>query len=103
MKHFLLILVKLYWFFVSPEKRRHCIYSKSCSKHVYDTANENGLLAGLNAMFVRIKTCRPNHEVVYLEKENIVLLKLSNGTILQQDQISSYIVSPYMDTLDNRK
>lgn len=102
MKHFLLYFIKLYWLFIPADKRRTCIYHKSCSRHVFDITTENGLLFGLKALTTRIKTCRPNHKVIYLDKENTLLIQLSNGTILQQNEISKNIVSAYTDTMDSR-
>ena len=102
MKHFLLFFIKLYWLFIPADKRLTCIYHKSCSRHVYDITSEKGLLVGLKALSARIKTCRPNHEIIYLDKENTLLIKLSNGTILQQNEISENIVSAYTDTMINR-
>ena len=102
MRHLLLCFIKLYWLFIPADKRRTCIYHKSCSRHVYDITSEKGLFLGLKALTTRIKTCRPNHEIIYLDKENTLLIKLSNGTILQQNEISDNIVSAYTDTMINR-
>ena len=60
------------------------------------------MFLGLKALTTRIKTCRPNHEIIYLDKENTLLIKLSNGTILQQNEISENIVSAYTDTMISR-
>lgn len=102
MKHFLLSFIKLYWFFIPLDKRRTCLFHKSCSRHVYDITSEKGLFLGLKALMTRIKTCRPNHEVIYLDKEKTLLIKLSDGTILQQNEISENIVSIYTETMINR-
>jgi len=102
MKYILLYLIKLYWLFIPANKRRTCIYHKSCSRYVYDIANEKGLLLGLKALIYRIKTCRPNHEIIFLDKENTFLIKLSNGTILQENEISENIISTYTKTLENK-
>ena len=102
MKHLLLYFIKFYWHFVPANERRTCIYHKSCSRHVYDITNQKGLFVGLKALTTRIKTCRPNHEIIYLDKENTLLIKLSNGTILQQNEISENIVSAYTDTMTSR-
>jgi putative component of membrane protein insertase Oxa1/YidC/SpoIIIJ protein YidD len=102
MKYALLVVIRLYWLFIPADKRRTCLYRKSCSKHVYDVTNENGLLTGLKALTTRIKTCRPNHEVIYLGKENTLLIKLSNGTTLQQNDISESIVFYYISGMEVR-
>ena len=102
MKYLLLYIIKLYWLFMPANKKSTCIYHKSCSRYVYNITSEKGLFLGLKALRNRIKTCRPNHEIIYLDKENILLIKLSNGTILQQNEISENIISTYTKTIDNR-
>ena len=102
MKYLLLYIIKLYWLLIPKDKRRACVYHKSCSRYVYDITNEKGLFAGIKALTTRIKTCRPNHEIIYLDKENTLLIKLSNGTILQQNEISDNIVSTYSNTMTSR-
>ena len=102
MKYFLLYIIKLYWLIIPKNKRRACIYHKSCSRHIYAITNEKGLSSGIKALKTRIKTCRPNHEIIYLDKENTLLIKLSNGTILQQNEISANIVSTYTKTMTSK-
>lgn len=57
--------------------------------------NEKGILFGFKALRHRFKTCRPGHEIIYLDKEDVLLIKLSNGTILQENEIASNIVAIY--------
>lgn len=102
MRGILLCFIKLYWLFIPADKRRNCIYHKSCSRHVYDITKKKGLFSGMKALITRIKTCSPNHEIIYLGKENTLLIKLSNGTILQQNEISENIVSAYTGTMISR-
>ncbi|MES2132676.1 MAG: membrane protein insertion efficiency factor YidD [Bacteroidota bacterium] len=100
MKYPLLFVIRFYWLVIPASKRNICLYHKSCSKHVYDVTNEKGLFVGLKELATRIKTCRPNHEVIYLDQENVLLIKLSNGTTLQQNEISENIVSAYINKMD---
>ncbi len=102
MKYSLLFVIRLYWWLIPTGKRRSCIYRKSCSRYVYDVTDDKGLLAGLRALTNRVNTCRPNHEIIYLDKEHTLLIKLANGTILQQDEISESIVSLYESKLSIR-
>lgn len=102
MKFPLLFVIRFYWLVIPASKRNICLYHKSCSKHVYDVTNEKGLFVGLRALATRIKTCRPNHEIVYLKKENMVLIKLSNGVTLQQNEISENIISICLNKLDSQ-
>lgn len=95
MRFLLVIPIKLYWLLIPADKRRTCIYSTSCSRHVYQMTNEKGILFGFKALRHRFKTCRPGHEIIYLDKEDVLLIKLSNGTILQENEIASNIVAIY--------
>jgi len=95
MKYLLIFLVKFYWFIYPEHKRRNCIFSISCSRYVFNVTKEKGLLNGLKALNQRFKTCRPNHQIFYLDSENIVIIKLSDGSILQENEIASNIISNY--------
>ncbi|MBK7817295.1 MAG: membrane protein insertion efficiency factor YidD [Sphingobacteriaceae bacterium] len=55
MKRFLLYFIKLYWLFIPANKRKTCIYHKSCSRHVYDITSEKGLFIGIKALATRLK------------------------------------------------
>ena len=72
MRFVLILIIKIYWFVFPESKRRKCIYHKSCSKHVYDITMEKGLLNGFKELIYRIKTCKPNHEIVYLEMNSAI-------------------------------
>lgn len=85
----------MYWILVAESNRRNCLHSISCSKHVYNVTDKNGLIKGLRALSRRIKTCRPGSEVIWLHEENTVLLKLANGTILNEKEISVDILKNY--------
>lgn len=95
MKYLLIIPIKLYWLIVSETKRRSCLHNVSCSKHIYNVTNQTGLIKGIAALVHRIKTCRPGSEVIGLSEENTVLLKLVNGSVLSEKEISIDIVKIY--------
>lgn len=97
MKYPLLFMIRMYWWLIPSGKRRVCLYRKSCSRHVYDVTSEQGLFVGLKALNARVKTCRPNHEIIYLDEEDALLIKLANGTFLQQHEISESIVLGHRD------
>ena len=59
MKYFLLLIIKFYWFAIPKNKRRNCLFKKSCSHFVFETTAQYGLVRGLQALQYRIKNCRP--------------------------------------------
>lgn len=60
MKWLLIALIHLYW--IIPKKhRRPCIFKHTCSKYVYQTTKEKGLLRGIQALKQRMKQCTPNY------------------------------------------
>jgi uncharacterized protein len=92
MKYFLILVIKLYWLLIPEYKRKNCIFRISCSRFVYNQTKEKGFVAGLLSLKERFQTCRPNHHVKYLENEDLVILRLNNGTVLLEDEISEYII-----------
>jgi putative component of membrane protein insertase Oxa1/YidC/SpoIIIJ protein YidD len=95
MKYSLLCLIRIYWFLIPESKRRNCLYNISCSNHIYNTTEKDGLRKGLIEFKYRYKTCRPGYEIVLLQSENTLLMKLVNGTVLNEKEISEEIVKNY--------
>lgn len=55
--------VRIYWALWPRHLNRGCIYRETCSHHVFRIAREDGGVAGLRALLVRIRTCRPGYSV----------------------------------------
>lgn len=60
MRYILMAFIHLYWI-VPKNKRQQCIFKESCSRHVYRTAKENGLIKAVNAIRERKRQCRPGY------------------------------------------
>ena len=95
MKYVLLFLIRLYWQVVPEKKRNRCLYKVSCSRHVYDVTLRKGIVDGVKALMMRVRTCNRHHEVVYLKEENVFVIRLKDGTMLQEAEISERIILDY--------
>lgn len=63
MKYSILLLIQLYWLLKSKRNKPKCIFRKSCSHYVFEVANREGFLKGLNALYFRYKNCRYGYEI----------------------------------------
>lgn len=95
MKHALLIIIRIYWFVIPERKRKNCLFSESCSRFVYRETESRGFVSGIIAFKNRYNSCRPGYEIVRIQAENVILLKLANGEVLQENSISKTIVYQY--------
>lgn len=101
MKHLLLLVIKIYWFIIPKSKRRHCLFRISCSDYVYETTSRKGLIKGLAALKYRYTVCRPNYEIIRLEPENTILIRLSDNTIVQEYDIAQHIIEKWISRQHN--
>lgn len=86
MRWIVLKIIKFYWFIIPENKRRHCLFKETCSKHIYRSVIEKGIMSGILACIKRVKKCR-NGYVLYLGNSGFEM-KLVDGTILNEDEIS---------------
>lgn len=67
---------------------------KSCSRHVFDIAEQEGLFAGLRAFLDRFRACRPGYIPLDLtDDDGGRLVRLANGYVVGCGQLSSRTVS----------
>jgi len=95
MKYLILFVIQAYWKLIPKHKRNKCLYSESCSKHVYRITEQKGWMLGLKAFISRYRTCRPGYRIYQKEGSNEYEMKLINGTTIDQDEISAYILEWY--------
>lgn len=92
MKHFLLIIIRLYWITIPESKRNKCLFRKSCSRYVFDITTEQGFIKGVKAFYYRFKNCR-HGSVLYTDsvtgKKKLVL---PNNQIVEEHEIAEYIL-----------
>jgi putative component of membrane protein insertase Oxa1/YidC/SpoIIIJ protein YidD len=97
MKIILISIIKIYWKFIPANKRRHCIFNESCSKHIYRIVNEDGVKQGLKALIDRFKKCRPNYKVYYNSSTRSVEVELEDHTVVQPGVIRPGLIKKYLD------
>ena len=76
----LLLLIRLYWWLWPAARRRHCLFRLSCSRHVYQATRRHGLRAGLVALRLRFRQCRPGAYSFRHPITGAWLLQLPDGT-----------------------
>lgn len=91
----ILIFIKAYWALIPAHKRRSCIFSKSCSRHVFDISKAYGFIKGLQAFLYRFNNCRPGHKMFLNPFNDKMQIILANGEVLEENEISEHILSLY--------
>jgi len=90
MKSLLRFMIQMYWFTVSEDRRRSCLFRESCSKYVYRITGEKGFIEGIRAMENRFQVCRAEHTLISENGE--ITLHLCNGTQIQEEDIAINLV-----------
>lgn len=88
MRFILLNIIRLYWFLIPENKRRKCIFNKSCSNQVYDELKLNGLKSGIKKLYFRIKNCQPEFDIFTDYKTGKKKMILKSGIIVEESQIA---------------
>lgn len=102
MRYLFLLLIRLYWFVWPRENRRTCLFRESCSRHVYRTTKDLGLVAGALAFGRRLTTCRPGYFVSSTE-EGTLLVHLVDGTILSPRETAPWLLDPVQSAASARE
>lgn len=84
-------IIQCYWFFIPKKSRRNCIFSESCSKHVYRINNEHGFSKAFKSLLYRYKTCRPGYKI-FINEQKEYLIQLVDGTIIPESEIAPDLV-----------
>ncbi|ARV08190.1 hypothetical protein BTO05_00495 [Winogradskyella sp. PC-19] len=93
MKVFLLIVIKLYWYLIPKNRRRKCLFKKSCSNYVYETTKSEGLFSGLKALKFRVKNCNPHYSIMELDGEKVLITK--SNKIFKENFINQSIITSF--------
>lgn len=101
MKSILLIIIRVYWKYIPPEKRRTCIFKESCSNYVYRHTFEHGFFSGIRAFLNRFKKCRSGYQLLY--NHGKIELKLADGSLICEKEISSNILDSFYKKMDDLK
>lgn len=90
MKVFLLIVIKLYWYLIPENRRRKCLFKKSCSNYVYEKTKSEGLFSGLRALRFRIKNCNPHYSIMELDGERVLVT--SSNVLIKENLIHKSLI-----------
>lgn len=60
-KYSLLILIRLYQYFLSPVLPPSCRFYPTCSHYAYEAISRHGVLSGLALTIRRVLRCHPFH------------------------------------------
>lgn len=95
MRWLLMLPIVVYWYCV-PQlvKSRSCLFKETCSRFVYRTARENGLVAGVRALRERYSQCRPGYSVQLIPSGRFVVV-LRGHVSLDQDDVNESVLRPY--------
>ena len=88
MKFLLLNIIRIYWLFIPKDKRRKCIFDKSCSHHVFDETKANGFKIGIKELIFRMKNCQPEYDIYSDQKTGKKKMILKTGIIVNENQIA---------------
>lgn len=64
-KYFLLFLIKMYQFFLSPFLGHNCNFRPTCSQYMFEAIKIHGIIKGVYLGIKRILKCTPNREFTY--------------------------------------
>ena len=97
MKYLILKVIELYWKLIPAHYRRPCVFKETCSVYVHRHTTEQGFLAGITALFERQRKCRKGYQLQVGEKG--FELKLSDASVINEQEISPSILSPLQNAL----
>lgn len=96
MKYLLLTAIKCYWLIIPPNKRRTCLFKKSCSHFVFDATATHGLLIGLKALNYRFRNCRAGTLFFTDPHTGKTMIVLPNKDIIAEEEISEIIITRHL-------
>jgi len=88
MRLVLIIVIRLYWLLIPKEKRRKCIFRKSCSLYVYDQTVQTGFLEGVKALRFRMANCQPSFYIYTDPETGRLKMVLRSGTVIDESEIA---------------
>lgn len=88
MRVLFLKIIRLYWLLVPEEKRRKCIFEKSCSKHVYEETERKGFRRGIKQLIFRFKNCHPQFDIYTDFRTGKRKMILRTGAVVDDSQIA---------------
>lgn len=91
MRFLLIGAIRIYWLIWPEKKRRTCVYKESCSRYVHRLTKSFGLLAGLKALWLRYRSCRPGYEFCMVDGS--MRIRLVDGSVITMSEASECTTS----------
>jgi uncharacterized protein len=89
----LLFGIRCYWRLIPPHRRRSCLFAKSCSRFVFETAERDGLMAGLAALAGRYRSCRAGYVLLdSRDADGMRLIRLADDSVIRADQLAASVI-----------
>ncbi len=73
---------------IPKNKRRKCIFHKSCSNHVYETTKSSGLIKGIQELIFRVKNCNSEFDIFTDLETGEKKMILKTGVIISESLIA---------------
>jgi len=93
MKNLILIAIQLYWKLIPAQKRRRCIFRKSCSHYVFDITKQEGFLKGIKAFQFRYQNCRSGFELFKNPMANETQMILPSKVVVGSEEIAERLLT----------
>ncbi len=92
MRQLLLLIIHCYWRLIPKEKRRSCIFKKSCSNYVFEITKRDGFFAGAKALLFRYNNCRG--ELTFFKNPLTLRTQvvLKSGIVIEDSELSENLV-----------
>ena len=90
MKYLILLLIKIYQWFISKHYRRKCLFRESCSNYVFRIIKEKGIGAGVKALEYRTHNCKPNYFLI--KNDDKILLITAQNEVLEEEFIDEQVL-----------
>lgn len=95
MKILILFIIQIYWLLIPKQKRRKCIFKKSCSVYVYEKTRHSGFIEGLKAFWFRYKNCRGDFEIFSHPLNNSIQIILPSKLIVGGEVMADEIIKTF--------
>jgi uncharacterized protein len=92
MNYLILIIIQLYWKLIPAKNRRRCIFKKSCSHYVFDTAKKEGFLKGIQAFKFRYQNCRSGFKLFKNPITNETQMVLPSKVVVGSEEIAERFI-----------
>lgn len=99
MRTVILRLIEIYWIVSKDRTRRACLFSESCSQHVYRIAKYAGPIEGLKALLRRFRQCRPGFQFIAFEDR--LCLRTIDGSVIEFSDLSGRLCEPASAILES--